>query len=272
MAKKSGGDVIVLTKDDFKGRKFKTAPGGKYRARFDKKSKIKPGKSGNIMNLMNTITATDKGKKSDSKGVNVFDNIAPHVGWKIAQILRAIGMKKPPKKMTLKELLALLMKHGKEIRIVVGKKMYNGQPQNYVIQYLPLEAGKDEEDDDIEDADDEDEEDSDSDDGDSDDEDEDDDSEDSDDDDEDDEDEDDEDSDDDDDEEDSDDEDEDEDDDEDEDEDDEEEDDDEDDDSDDDDDEEDSPRRGRKGKAKGKDKKSKSKPKAKTKKGSKKRK
>jgi hypothetical protein len=161
--KKRGDDVIVISGEDWKGKgAFKTAPGGKYRFRFNKKSSIKPGQNGNLLNVIATLTAMHNGKKTEHKGINVFDNIAPHVGWKIAQVLRAMGVKKPPKKMTLKELLKMIQAYDKEIRIVIGKKMYNGKPQNPVLQYLPLDAGKDEEDDDVEDDDDDDDDDGDS--------------------------------------------------------------------------------------------------------------
>jgi hypothetical protein len=183
---KRGDDVITIGKEDWKGSGgYKAAPGGKYRFRFNKKSSIKPGQSGNILNLMITITAMHNGKKTEHKGVNVFDNIAPHVGWKIAQLLKALGYKKAPKKMTLKELLAIIKKYDKEFRAIIGTRMYNGKKQNHVIQYLPLEATKDEDDDDIEDDDDLDEDDDDSDDDDSDDDDDDDDADDEDDEDED---------------------------------------------------------------------------------------
>jgi hypothetical protein len=162
---KSSDDVIIISKEDWKGgKKFKAAPGGKYRFKFNKKSSIKPGQNGNVLNLILTITAMHNGKKTEHKGVNVFDNIAPHVGWKIAQVLRSIGVKRAPKRMTLKELLALIMKYNKEIRAVIGTRMYNGKKQNNVLQYLPLEAEKDEEDDDIEDDEDSDDDDEDSDD------------------------------------------------------------------------------------------------------------
>ncbi|MCA1830877.1 MAG: hypothetical protein LC663_05125 [Actinobacteria bacterium] len=127
-----------------------------------KNTKIVPNAKGdgNLLLLVSAISAAHNGKKTEHKDVLVFDRIAPHVGWKIAQVLRAIGIKKPPKKMTLKELLKLITKYKDEFRAVIGKSMYNGQPQNPVLQYLPLESSKDEDDDDIdeddEDSDDED--------------------------------------------------------------------------------------------------------------------
>src|SRR5436190_254364 len=107
MAKnKSGkGDVIVIGKDDWKGKKKnKTAPGGKYRFRFNKKhTKIAPNAKGdgNLLLLVSELSAMHNGKKSEHKGTLVWDRIAPHVGWKIAQVLKAMGVKKPPKKMTM---------------------------------------------------------------------------------------------------------------------------------------------------------------------------
>ncbi len=183
----SDDDVIIISKDDWKGKKdFPTAPGGKYRFKFNKKSKIVPNAAGtgNNLWLLSTITAMHNGKKTKHKGVNVTDNIAPHVGWKIAQVLRSMGIKKAPKKMTLKELLDLIKKYNKEIRAVIGTDRYRGKKKNNVLQYLPLKSSKDEDDDDIED-DDEDSDDEDSDDDDDDDDSDDDDDDDSDDDDED---------------------------------------------------------------------------------------
>jgi hypothetical protein len=189
----SNDDVIVISKDDWKGKgDFPVAPGGKYRAKFNgKKSTIKPNAAGNgnVLNLMTTLTALHNGKKiklkkGKGKGpINVFDNIAPHVGWKIAQVLRAMGVKKAPKKMTLKELLDLIKKYDKEIRVVVGIDRYKGKDKNNITMYLPLSASKDEDDDDTEDDDDDDEDSDDDDDEDSDDDDSDDDSDDDDDDD-----------------------------------------------------------------------------------------
>jgi hypothetical protein len=165
-SKRGGGDdVILINKEDWKGRgAFPTAPGGKYRFKFDKSSSIKPGAKGNLLHLVMVITSTHNGKKTEHKGIKVFDNIAAHVGWKIAQVLRAMGVKKAPKKMTLKELLKMILAYGKEIRAVIGKKKYMGKDQNPVLQFLPLEASKDEDDDDIEDEDDDDDDDEDGDD------------------------------------------------------------------------------------------------------------
>ena len=124
-------DVIRLTDADYKGKNFQTAPGGTYDVRISSKSKVKPGKSSNILNLMVTIT------KGPHKGVNIFDNIAPHVGWKIAQLLRALGIKKVGE-LTLQKLLNLVA--GKDCRVVISEGKYNGKPQNKVQQYLPFGA------------------------------------------------------------------------------------------------------------------------------------
>lgn len=141
------GDVIVFNKEDWEGGKGgKRAPSGQYRAKLSPKSAIKPGQNGNVLNLGWVITGDKKGKKTKANGVVVYDNIAAHVVWKIAQVLRAIGVKKMPKKMTLKELLALIKKHGKEIRLNVGTHKYQGKPQNDIGMYLPLAVSKSEDD------------------------------------------------------------------------------------------------------------------------------
>lgn len=153
----SNDDVVVISREDWKGRKkFPIAPGGKYRFRYSKKSSIKPNSAGtgNVLNLISTLTSLHNGKKTKHKGVNVFDNIAPHVGWKIAQVLRSMGIKKAPKKMTLKELLKLILKFDKEVREVIGTNRFQGKTRNVVIQYLPLQSSKDEDDEDTEDDDD----------------------------------------------------------------------------------------------------------------------
>jgi hypothetical protein len=158
MAKK-GKDVIAMSDEDLKGGKtFKVAKPGKKQVKFDaKKSKIKPGNGGNILNLVTTVTKSPIGK--EEKGINFFDNIAPHVGWKIAQVLKAMGykpeqIKKLIKKgLTLKDVLALIKKYGKDIRVIVKLGRWQGKKKNEIVQYLPLEASKDEEDDDLEDED-----------------------------------------------------------------------------------------------------------------------
>ena len=143
MKTSKGRDVIRLTDDDYKTRKFKTAPGGTYNAKISSKSCIKSGQNGNLLNVMVTIT------KGPHKGVNIFDNIAPHVGWKIAQLLRALGIKKTGD-LTLQALLKLIV--GKELRVVISEGKYNDKPQNKVTQYLPFgkETAAEEDDDDEE--------------------------------------------------------------------------------------------------------------------------
>lgn len=148
---KGKADVIKLSDDDLKGQSFKTAPAGKYTVKFSKKSKIKAGSNGNILNVMATIS------KGEHKGVNFFDNIAAHVGWKIAQILRALGLSdkqiKKLKKLTLQDVLKMITAHGKDVRAVLKTEIYQGRKQNKVVQWLPLAASEDEEDDDLEDDD-----------------------------------------------------------------------------------------------------------------------
>lgn len=170
------GDVITVTKDDLSGGKsFKRAKNGKYRLKIDtKKSKIKPAKKGkgNNLELVVKITKDANGKKTEAKGVSIYDTIAPHVGWKIANLVLAVfgkkqGLKLLKKKLTLQELLKLLKKITEEIRGVVITETWRGKKRNKIRQYLPLEPGKDEEeeeedeedDDDSDDEDDEDEED-----------------------------------------------------------------------------------------------------------------
>jgi len=133
MATKSK-DVIKLTKDDFEG--FKAAPSGKYTFLITKKSSIKKGASGNVLNVAATISS------GPHKGTTVFDNIAPHVGWKIAQLLSALGIKKM--QLTLQELLKLIT--GKSLRAVVRTKTFEGKKRNEIVQWLPLAAAEGEED------------------------------------------------------------------------------------------------------------------------------
>ena len=145
-------DQVSLTDDDFKAKSFKTAPAGKYTFKISAASKVKPGSTSNILQVVLSIV------KGDHKGVNVFDNIAAHVGWKVAQLMLALGIKK--KTITLQTLLKLIT--GKTVQAVIATGEYNGKKQNKVVQYLPL-AGEteaedsDEDEDEDEDEDDEDE-------------------------------------------------------------------------------------------------------------------
>lgn len=144
---KSGGDVIKLTEADYKKKTFKTAPGGTYFMRFTKKSTIKPGNDGNVLNVHGSIS------RGPHKGVTFFDNIAPHVGWKIAQLLAALGVKKMS--LTLQALLKLVKEHGDEIRVQLREKKWSGKRQNAVVMYLPVKGKTDDEDEDQDDESDE---------------------------------------------------------------------------------------------------------------------
>ena len=137
-------DVVRISDDDYKVKSFKTAPSGtyKYMKVSKEQSKIVPGNESNVLRLVTTI------QKGPHKGVNVFDNIAAHVGWKIAQVLMALGytqarIKKMGAKLTLQEVLKLAA--GKDIGAVIRET--NSEEfgkQNKVVQYLP--SGTDAED------------------------------------------------------------------------------------------------------------------------------
>jgi DNA-directed RNA polymerase delta subunit len=144
--KKKSRDVIALTDDDYKGKKFKTAPGGEYEVKVSAKTAVAKGTQGNVAKVQIVIT---KGKH---KSTIIFDNIAPHVGWKVAQLLKALGIKKT--KLTLEEFVKLIK--NKELRAIIKEEVYNKKKQNKIVQYLPLEADEDEEElnDDLDDEDD----------------------------------------------------------------------------------------------------------------------
>ena len=139
MAKKN--TVIKLTDDDYKstgGRRL--APGGTYTFRISKESKAKQMNSGNGAEVRFTLIGPKKYKKH--VGVNVFDNIAPSVTWKIAQILQALGIKK--KEVAFPEGFLKLIK-GKEIRASIRvKNDEEWGKQNKINQYLPPEGEGDE--------------------------------------------------------------------------------------------------------------------------------
>jgi ribosomal protein L12E/L44/L45/RPP1/RPP2 len=139
----SSKDRVSLTDDDFKRKSFKTAPAGKYTLKISNASKIKPGAQSNILQVVLTIT------KGPHKGVNIFDNIAAHVGWKVAQLMLALGIKK--KKITLQELLKLIT--GKTLQAVISTGKFNDKKQNKVAQYLPAGKAKGDEDESDEDED-----------------------------------------------------------------------------------------------------------------------
>jgi|SRR6185312_6661604 len=154
--------IAGLTKEDFEDKKFKVAPSGRYTAKISKGSakgtSIKAGSNGDYLNVHATIT---NGK---SKGVTFFDAVGASVGWKIAQLLKACGLdfaKASKKIKTLQDLLTLIA--GTELDVVLRKTKYNGNDKNEVVQWLPLGAAadEDEESEEDEDADDEDTEDAD---------------------------------------------------------------------------------------------------------------
>lgn len=135
MAKGKGNTVINLTKDDFKKKSFKTAPGGTYFIKISAKSELKEMNGGTGINLAGTIT------KGPHKGVNFFDNIGPNVKWKFAQLFVALGIKKT--KLTIAEILKLIK--GGELRAILRERTWEGKKRNEVVQYLPLTVSKDEE-------------------------------------------------------------------------------------------------------------------------------
>jgi hypothetical protein len=145
--------VISLTEDDYKQKSFKTAPAGTYTFKISKqKTAIKDGKA---VKVYAVIT------KGPHKGTGVFDHIAAHVGWKIAQLLHALGIKKMT--ITLQEFAKLI--GDKELRAIIREEKFEGKTRNKIVQWLPLEASDDEDendeelDDDEDEADDEDEDD-----------------------------------------------------------------------------------------------------------------
>lgn len=174
-------DVVRLKDEDYKSKSFKTAPSGRYTFTINKaQSKIVPGNESNVLRTVLTVS------KGTHKGVNVFDNIAAHVGWKIAQLLLALGytQKKLSKmKLTLPEVLKMIA--GKSIDAVIKvRDSEDFGKQNKVVQYLPPgakleddddeEEGEEDDEEESEDSEDEDEDEEDEEDEDSDDEDEDD--------------------------------------------------------------------------------------------------
>jgi hypothetical protein len=139
--------VVNLTDDDYKGATFKVAPAGKYTVSITNKSKVGKAGSGGAK-----LVVHGKISKGEHKGVTFFDHIAASVGWKVAQLLMALGIKK--KKITLEEILKLAV--GKELRAVLKVDKWEGKKNNKVVQWLPLTASEDEDDDEELDEDDED--------------------------------------------------------------------------------------------------------------------
>lgn len=149
-------DEVNLGKDDYKRKSFKTAPGGTYAVQITVQTKIKKNAAGdgNNLNVHAKIT------KGPHKGITFFDNIAPHVGWKVAQLLAAIG-KKITGKTTLQKIAKLVA--GKAVRALLKEETFNGKKQNKVVQWLPPKSAAVDDEDldekDEEDADDDDDED-----------------------------------------------------------------------------------------------------------------
>lgn len=142
-----------LDKADFERKSFKPAPAGKYFVKFNAKETKMDGDNARI------VADVSRG---EYKGKRFFDHIAAHVGWKIAQLLSALGKTKMLKG-SLEDIVKLVKAHKGEVRCVVKIDMWKGTKRNKIVMWLPLEAGTDE-DDDLEDTDDEDDEDDDSDD------------------------------------------------------------------------------------------------------------
>src|SRR5688500_2881164 len=138
-AGKSKGDSLKLTREDKEQKSFPTAPGGTYYLKFVKQhTKVAPGKKEGAGNNLNVCVQISRG---EHKGINIFDHIAPHVGWKIAQLLAAIKKTKMNEG-TLQEIEKILHAYKDEIRAVIKKTTYDGRPKNEVVQYLPLAGGK----------------------------------------------------------------------------------------------------------------------------------
>jgi hypothetical protein len=151
--RRGAGTPLKLTDEDFKRKSFKTAPAGTYDLRGSKKeTKIKPGNKGHdIAQLCWTIT------KGPHKGVNIFDNVDPEVGWKVGQTLAALGYTpKTAKGKTLEDIVDEVSA-GAEAKGIVRVRRFEGKKRNEIAQLLPKGAKIEE--DDVEDIDDEEEED-----------------------------------------------------------------------------------------------------------------
>lgn len=146
MATKKGRSFFKVTDEDLKGKTFKTAPGGVYTIKGQKNdTKIKPGSSGDVMQLKWMIS------KGPHAKITLFDNVGVNVGWKIGQLLGALGYTvKQINKMTPEDVIKIVQ-GGVELRASIRKKMWDGSPQNKIAQYLPLlgeDAGDDDDDED----------------------------------------------------------------------------------------------------------------------------
>lgn len=136
-----GNVKIRLTDDDYESKGGrKTAPAGTYLFRVHKDSKLKDMASGKGVEVRLEIIGGSGKKWKKYKGTYVFDNIAPTVTWKIAQILKALGIKK--KDITMEQFLKLIK--GKEIRASIRiKNDEDYGKQNKINQYLPPGEGAD---------------------------------------------------------------------------------------------------------------------------------
>ena len=139
-------DAINLNEKDFIRKSFKAAPPGTYTVKITNKTKIEPSRAGgNMLKIHAKIVS------GPNKGISFFDNIVPHVGWKVAQVLAALGVKKMS--LTLQQLLKMVL--DADLRVILRVKKWDGKDRNEVVQWLPLKATKAEEVDDDEDEDDE---------------------------------------------------------------------------------------------------------------------
>jgi hypothetical protein len=135
------GTKLNLKADDFKRKSFKAAPGGTYFVRILKeKTKIEKKPKGK------QITVYAKIMKGSSKGITFFDNVSASVGWKIAQLLVALGIKKPSSKLTLEMVLKKAI--GADLRVQLKTETWEGKKRNKVVTWLPLKKTKDEDEDD----------------------------------------------------------------------------------------------------------------------------
>jgi hypothetical protein len=142
-------DVINLTEDDFKGKKFKAFPAGTYTCLISKDSKVTKFSGGSRgIKLVLNVVGDSKGKTIKQKG-KIFDNIVASVTWKVGQLMAALGIKKM--KITLDELLKLIK--GKKLRVVIRVERFEKKDRNKVVQLLPLKPTKDEDIDDEDGAD-----------------------------------------------------------------------------------------------------------------------